>query len=157
MILYIIVLFIPGSFAYLQHCQEYAKINQTYYNMTCFNACEKFKKNIYLYNCSELYNSSENFLNLCFAERCSDPDILDILNTVYYDINNLLNTESCSQTVISYCNLNNNNGINIAYAFIFVGIIIFISLLICSFFNCIRLWQNYRLHTHQLEEPLVTY
>ena len=143
--------------AYLQSCQEYAEINKTYYNMTCFYACENLEKNIYLLNCNELYNYSEFFLNVCFSEKCNDVNIKYILNNVIYDINNLLNTQSCRQNITAPCNIYfNNKGLNITYGFIFIAIIIFISLTICTCFNFKKLLYYYRSHRLQSnEEPLI--
>jgi len=154
---YFLIFYISISSAYLQQCQEYAEINKTYYNITCYKACEKLENKMLSLNCTELYIYSENFLNLCFAERCNDLDIQYLLNYAIYDINNLLQSQSSTQNITSVCNIDSDENSDLRWVYIFVCIIIFISLTICTGFNCRRLWLYNRSRRQPPEELLLEY
>jgi hypothetical protein len=129
----------PFACAYLRPCDDYARINETYYNVTCFLACEKLEKNMYLLNCAELYNYSENFINKCYNKLECEYVIYEI----YYDLNNLLNKVGCNSNISIPCNITGDQPTSFYWAYIIFIVILSISLSICSIFNCRRLWIYY--------------
>ena len=139
MLLHFLVLYMPFAVADLIPCQEYARINETYYNVTCLLACEKLEKNIYLLNCSELYNYSENFINQCYNKQECEYT----MNEMHYDLNNLLNQMNCKNNILIPCNITEDKSTSIHWAIIIFLIFFSISLSICSIYHCRRLWIYY--------------
>ena len=133
MFLYFLIFYIPTVTSYLERCQEYSSFNKTNYNVMCFTACEKLEQDIYSLNCTELYNYSEKFLNVCFTKDNCDNDMLN----VYYDLNKIIDNLSCKKKLPIKCNLNNNinNSFNVRIAYIIL-ILMGVVLLLCTIFHC---------------------
>ena len=129
----------PFAAAYLRPCEEYARINETNYNIQCFISCNKLKKNMLYLNCTELYNYSENFINQCYNnEECEYT-----INEMHYDLNNLLDQMNCKNSLSIPCNIDGDGPTSFYWAYIIFIIILSISLAICTIFNCRRLWIYY--------------
>lgn len=139
MLLYIFLQYISFTIAYLRPCVEYARINETNYNISCWLACEKIKNNVYNLNCTELYIYSEDFINQCYNKQECEY----IINEMHYDLNNLLNQMGCNNSISIPCNINDDEPPSFYWAYIIFIIILSISLAICSIFNCRRLWLYY--------------
>ena len=147
MLLYLLLSYVPFtlsylrplSLPYLRPCLEYAKINDTNYNISCWRECEKLKLNINLLNCSEFYMYSENFINSCYNKQQCQYNINNI-NNVYLQLNYLMNKKSCKYNFRLPCNQLLDNPAGFAWACITVFTL---SLTICTVFNCRRLWMYY--------------
>ena len=147
MLLYFLIFYIPTARSYLERCQEYAAFNKTNYNVVCFTACEKLEQNIYSLNCQELYNYSENFLNVCFTKDTCDNNMLN----VYYDVNTIMDNLSCKKKLTTRCNYynnNNNNSFNVRIAYIIL-ILMIVLILLCTIFHCRKLLCRYYIERNE--------
>ena len=129
----------PYTLSYLRPCLEYAKMNETNYNISCWLACEKIKQNINLLNCTKFYMYSENFINSCYNKEQCKYNINNI-NNAYLQLNYLMNKKLCKYNFTLPCNKTFDTPVNFTWAFIIFIIFFTVSLSICSVYNCRRLW-----------------